>query len=49
MSKLIAKYQAKPTNVNVFALAKYLMAHPMAQCMATPEEILFLRTNKFIA
>lgn len=49
MSKLITKYQNDPSIVNRVKLLDYLRKHPMAVCMATAEELQFLRFNDFIA
>lgn len=47
MSKLIAKFKACPTPSNRAKLQAYLDKHMMALCLATPEEIAFLRANEF--
>jgi hypothetical protein len=49
MSKLIAKYKACPTPSNRAKLQAYLDKHTMAVCMATVEEIAFLKANEFKA
>ena len=47
MSKLINAYRALPTPANRVRLQKYLNRHMMAVCLATPEELAFLKTNEF--
>jgi len=47
MTKLINAYRAAPTASNRNKLQTYLNKHMMAACMATPEEIAFLRANEF--
>ena len=47
MSKLINAYRALPTTSNRNKLQNYLNKHMMAVCMATAEEIAFLRANEF--
>lgn len=47
MIKLIATYRAVPTAANRAKLQKYMDSHMMAVCMATPEEIEFLKANEF--
>ena len=47
MSKLINAYRKLPTMANRDKLQKYLDKHQMAVCMATAEEIAFLRANEF--
>ena len=46
MGKLINKFKAEPTQANRVKLEKYLAKHMMALCMATPEEIAFLKANE---
>jgi hypothetical protein len=48
MERLIAAYRKMPSVSNRHKLAVYLDRHMMAVCMATPEEIAFLRTHGFI-
>lgn len=38
MSKLIAAYLANPSDKTRTRLAAYLASHPMAVCLASPEE-----------
>ena len=45
MSKLIAAAQANPTDARIDKLRKYLEKHMMAICMATPEELAFLKKH----
>ena len=47
MSKLIARYRKMPSSANRAKLNAYLQKHMMALCMATPEEIAFLKANEF--
>ena len=47
MDKLIAKYRAVPTPANRAKLQAYLDNHMMAVCMATPENLAFLKTHEF--
>jgi hypothetical protein len=49
MEKLINKFRAEPTAANRAKLDAYLKKHSMALCMATPEEVAFLRGNGFNA
>jgi len=45
--KLIETYRKCPTPSNRAKLQTYLQKHMMAACMATPEEIAFLKANEF--
>lgn len=45
MSKLIQTAQANPTYANIAKLRKYLQKHMMATCLATPEELAFLKSH----
>ena len=47
MTKLINTYRAMPSPTNRIKLQKYLQAHMMAVCMASPEELAFLKANEF--
>ena len=47
MTKLINAYRALPTPSNRAKLQTYLNKHMMAVCMATAEEVAFLRANEF--
>jgi hypothetical protein len=47
MSKLINSYRAIPTMANRAKLQKYLATHMMAVCMASPDEVAFLKANEF--
>ena len=47
MTKLITTYRATPTPTNHAKLQKYLDKHMMAVCMATSEEVAFLKANGF--
>jgi len=46
MTKLINAYRALPTPTNRNKLQTYLSKHMMAVCMATADEIAFLRANE---
>lgn len=48
MSRLIAAYRKCPTPSNRAKLAAYLQKHMMAVCLATPEELEFLKVQGFI-
>jgi hypothetical protein len=47
MSKLINTYRALPSHTNRAKLQKYLDKHMMALCLATSEEVAFLKANEF--
>ena len=47
MRKLINTYRAMPSPSNRAKLQTYLNKHMMAVCLATPEEVAFLRANEF--
>lgn len=47
MSKLIDAYRKLPSPKNRERLQTYLNKHMMAVCLATPEEIAFLKTHEF--
>lgn len=47
MSRLIATYRAAPTPANRAKLQAYLNKHMMAVCMASDDEIAFLKANGF--
>jgi hypothetical protein len=47
MSKFIAAFRAAPTAANRVKLQKYLDKHMMALCMASEEEVAFLKTHEF--
>lgn len=47
MHKLINAYRKLPSPSNRTKLQAYLNKHMMAVCLATPEDIAFLRTNNF--
>lgn len=47
MHKLINAYRTAPTPSNRTKLQNYLNKHMMAVCLATPEELAFLKTHKF--
>lgn len=47
MSKLINTYRKCPTPSNRAKLQTYIKKHMMAICMATPEEIAFLKAHEF--
>lgn len=47
MSKLISAYRKLPSTTNRNKLQAYINKHMMAVCMATQEELDFLRANDF--
>ena len=47
MTKLINTYRALPSPANRAKLQTYLSRHMMAVCLATPDEIAFLKANSF--
>ena len=47
MQKLINVFRACPSPSNRVKLQNYLNKHMMAVCMATPEELHFLKSNQF--
>jgi hypothetical protein len=47
MTKLLNTYRAAPTAANRAKLQNYLAKHMMALCMASPDEVAFLRANQF--
>jgi hypothetical protein len=47
MHKLINAYRKLPSPSNRAKLQTYLNKHMMAICLATPEDIAFLRANEF--
>lgn len=47
MSRLIATYRKCPTPTNRAKLQAYLNKHMMAVCMASDDEIAFLKANGF--
>lgn len=47
MSKLIAAYRKIPSPKNRARLQSYLDKHMMAICLATPEDIAFLKAHEF--
>lgn len=48
MTKLINTFRACPAPSNRVKLQKYLDRHSMAVCMASSEEIQFLKANGFV-
>ena len=48
MTKLINAYRKVPSPTNRGNLARYLNRHMMATCMATAEEMDFLRAYGFV-
>lgn len=48
MQKLIATYRKVPSPTNRKRLSAYLNKHMMALCLATPEDIAFLKAHEFI-
>jgi len=49
MSKLIEAYRKLPSPTNRARLVAYLRKHMMAVCLATPEELAFLKEHGFDA
>jgi len=47
MTRLLNLFRSCPTAANRTKLQAYLNRHMMAMCMATTEEVTFLRTNQF--
>ena len=47
MDKLINQYRATPTPANRAKLQTYINKHMMAVCMATIEDVAFLKANEF--
>lgn len=47
MNRLIEAYRKLPSPTNRNRLVSYLKKHPMALCMATPEEVAFLKVHGF--
>lgn len=47
MTKLLNAYRACPATSNRDKLQKYLDKHMMAVCMASADEIAFLRAHEF--
>jgi hypothetical protein len=47
MSKLIIAYRSRPSIQNRAKLQTYLNKHMMAVCMASPEELAFLKIKGF--
>jgi len=47
MTKLINAYRKMPSPTNRAKLQAYLDKHMMAICMATPEDVAFLKVNEF--
>ena len=47
MIKLINAYRKMPSPTNRAKLQAYLDKHMMAICMATPEDVAFLKANEF--
>jgi len=47
MTRLINAYRKLPSPTNRAKLQAYLQKHMMAVCMATPEELQFLKANEF--
>lgn len=47
MTKLLNAFRAEPTEANRAKLAKYLQKHMMALCLASSEEIAFLKSHGF--
>ena len=47
MQKLLNAYRTNPTPATHAKLQAYLNKHMMAICMATPDEIAFLKMHEF--
>ncbi|CAB5219978.1 hypothetical protein UFOVP239_21 [uncultured Caudovirales phage] len=47
MTKLINAYRKLPSPTNRAKLQAYIAKHMMAVCMATEDEIAFLKANQF--
>jgi hypothetical protein len=47
MHKLIEAFRKVPSPTNRAKLQAYLNKHMMAVCLATPEELAFLKTHEF--
>ena len=47
MTTLLNKYRTAPTPSNRAKLQAYLDKHMMAVCLATPDQIAFLKTHGF--
>ena len=47
MNKLINAYRKMPSPTNRAKLQAYLDKHMMSICMATPEDVAFLKANEF--
>lgn len=47
MKKLLESFRKLPSPSNREKLQKYLNKHMMAVCMASPEDIAFLKTHEF--
>jgi hypothetical protein len=47
MTKLLNTYRAMPSPTNRARLQAYLNKHMMAICLATAEEVAFLKANEF--
>ena len=47
MTKLISQYRAMPSLANRIKLQTYLNKHMMAVCMASVDDVAFLKANEF--
>jgi hypothetical protein len=47
MQKLLNAYRKLPSPTNRAKLQQYLNKHMMAVCLASPEDIAFLKTHEF--
>lgn len=47
MHKLLEAFRKVPSPANRAKLQQYLNKHMMAVCLATPEELAFLKTHEF--
>lgn len=47
MTRLLNAFRKLPSPTNRAKLQTYLDRHPMAVCVATPDDLAFLRVNEF--
>ena len=45
MNKLIQAFKANPSDANRARLVKYMIKHPMALCLVSPDDQAFLAKN----
>lgn len=48
MNKLINAFKADPSDANRSRLVKYMIKHPMALCLVSPDDQAFLAKNWII-